>query len=150
MALSLTDLSKKVRGDTAGGRSAFGVLVEMLGSKERRNIAHNTDLARVGDGEIAVILHWTRILVFNINNTVTLRSGGWNSPTTRARINTFAPNGPVTFRVYTKKYELRVVTMRRNSAAVDDIHAPYWLDIEDKPFTEGTVIDLDTGAISYL
>lgn len=146
MALSLGDLGKKIREETSGGGTIFHVLVELLGSKERRTIAHNTDLDRMSDGHIGVILHWTRILEFTPDNTVILRSGGWHSVTTHARINMFAPSGNVTFKVYNKKYAPRVATMRLNPEH-HDYNQPYWLRVDDQPFTEGMVIDLNTGEI---
>lgn len=62
-------------------------------SKDSRKIANNTWLERRGDHEIAVRLHGTDVVTFHDDGSVTFRTGGWNTSTTRARLNAYAPAG---------------------------------------------------------
>lgn len=55
---------------------------------KRRKVANNTWLERHGE-EIGVVFHSTTILVFRPNGTVTMRNGGWDTVTTKYRLNTF-------------------------------------------------------------
>ena len=55
-----------------------------------RKIGNNTYLYPV-DGGIGVRLHGTDVVVIHPDNTYTLNSGGWQTVTTKARINEFSP-----------------------------------------------------------
>lgn len=61
-------------------------------------VARNTVRYTTTDGETRVRLHSTDVVTTHKNGTVTLNNGGWNTVTTRDRINRFSP-----FRVYTSK-----------------------------------------------
>lgn len=60
------------------------------GRNGRRKIANNTYLYPVNDG-IAVRLHATNVVVIHPDNTYTLNSGGWQTVTTKARLNEYSP-----------------------------------------------------------
>lgn len=60
--------------------------------RERRKIANNTWLERDEDGTLAVRLHNTRVLIFHKRGDVTVQSGGWNTVTTKNRINRYLPS----------------------------------------------------------
>jgi hypothetical protein len=60
--------------------------------KDSRKIANNTTLERLGPDAIAVRLHRTDVVVFYADGSVVFRTGGWNTSTTRARLNTYAPS----------------------------------------------------------
>jgi hypothetical protein len=60
--------------------------------KSERTIANNTKLVRRGN-DIAVRLHRTDVVTFHRDGTVTFNTGGWNTVTTRDRLNTYAPAG---------------------------------------------------------
>jgi len=59
--------------------------------KNSRKLANNTYLQRRDNGEIAVLLHNTDIVTFKPNGVTVLNSGGWRTPTTKARINDYSP-----------------------------------------------------------
>lgn len=146
MAMSLRDLSTIIREGTKADKSMFTILRELLGAKERRTIGHNTDLVRQDDGTIAVVLHWTKILTFRADGTVTLVANGWHSTTTHQRMNLFAPlYGAVTYRVYSKRGDIYVDTLRRNPEPEGE---PYWLDVDKASFRDGITVNLETGAIT--
>jgi hypothetical protein len=67
-----------------------------LGPKADRPIANNTRLQRRDGGDIAVRLHETDVVTFHPDNSRTLNSGGWRTPTTKDRINGFGLGGGVT------------------------------------------------------
>lgn len=56
----------------------------------RKKLANNTYLHEVHGG-IAVQLHDTDVVTIWPDNTYTLNSGGWQTVTTKARINDFSP-----------------------------------------------------------
>ena len=54
----------------------------------RRKIANNTYLSRdTGSGEMVLTLHSTDILTVDARGVITLSTGGWDTVTTRARLN---------------------------------------------------------------
>ncbi len=61
-------------------------------NRESRKIGNNTWLERRGKN-IAVRLHHTDVVTWSPNGTVTFRTGGWDSTTTRERLNRYAPGG---------------------------------------------------------
>lgn len=58
-----------------------------------RKLANNTYLKRQVDGSIGVKLHSTYVVMYNQDGTIVLNSGGWRTPTTKDRLNTFSPAG---------------------------------------------------------
>ena len=71
---------------------AHEILVSTRGAGRnlRRKLERNTWLER-HDDHIAVRLHSTEIIKFYPNGNITLHAGGWETPTTKCRINTYAP-----------------------------------------------------------
>jgi len=70
----------------------FQEAIEQLrrGRGGKKKLANNTYLHETQDG-IAVRLHNTDIVTIHPDNTYTLNSGGWQTVTTKARINEFSP-----------------------------------------------------------
>jgi hypothetical protein len=60
-------------------------------SKTDRPLANNTRLVKRGENSIAVILHGTDVVTFHHDGRITLTTGGWNTVTTKDRINTYSP-----------------------------------------------------------
>lgn len=56
-------------------------------NQDDRPIGNNTRLQQRGDGDIAVRLHNTDILLFKPNGDIVLNSGRWKTVTTKARMN---------------------------------------------------------------
>lgn len=69
----------------------FSQAIEQLGNREQKKIANNTYLVRRNDGAVAIRLHATDILTFRPDGTVVLRTNGWRSVTTKARLNDYLP-----------------------------------------------------------
>lgn len=63
-------------------------------------VARNTLLFTRHDGTRVVQFHRTPILTFYPTGMIDLDTGGWNTKTTRERLNTFLPHG---WRVYTER-----------------------------------------------
>ena len=61
----------------------------ILGNRAEKKIAGNTKLIRLGPECIGVTFHNTIIIRYNPEGTVTLDHGGWNSVTTKRRMNQF-------------------------------------------------------------
>lgn len=70
---------------------SFTEAVEKLGTRNSRKLANNTYLEKQPDGTIAVRLHSTNVVIYSPDGTITLNSGGWRTPTTKDRINTYSP-----------------------------------------------------------
>lgn len=58
--------------------------------KNRRKLANNTYLER-RNGNIAVRLHNTDIVIYHQDGIITLNTNGWTTPTTKDRLNRFSP-----------------------------------------------------------
>lgn len=56
-----------------------------------RKVANNTYLVERSEG-VAVRLHRTDILLFGIDGSIILNSGGWRTITTKKRMNTYLPS----------------------------------------------------------
>jgi hypothetical protein len=82
--------------------AAFAAHIAGGRDKTSRKLCNNT-WAEKRDGDIAVRLHRTDVLTFTRRGTVTFNTGGWNTVTTKDRINTYAPND---FRVYSDRGDL--------------------------------------------
>jgi hypothetical protein len=59
--------------------------------KERRKLGNNTYLVRRSETAIAVLLHSTDIVTFHSNGDIDIYTGGWNTVTTKDRINGYSP-----------------------------------------------------------
>jgi hypothetical protein len=69
----------------------FQEAIEKLGSRESRKLENNTYLQRRDENTVAVRLHATDVVTYRKNGAVILSSGGWQTPTTKARINSYSP-----------------------------------------------------------
>jgi hypothetical protein len=63
---------------------------EMLAKRSIRKLARNTYLRQEGDN-VVIKLHNTDVITISPNDIYTLNSGGWRTPTTKERFNTFSP-----------------------------------------------------------
>lgn len=80
-----------VERDLASGWSANGHRIERPG-KTRRKVANNTYLERRSADAIALRLHATDVLTYDAEG-ITYRTGGWQTVTTKERLNRFGPVG---------------------------------------------------------
>jgi len=74
----------------------------VLGKRNRgeRKVGNNTYAYILLDGSVAIELHGTKVVVIHPDDSVTLNSGGWQTSTTKDRINKYSP-----VKVYQKKYQ---------------------------------------------
>src|SRR6266550_4620766 len=71
----------------------FGLDTKLQGRcRESRKLANNT-YARRRSGQIAIELHATDILTFHSDGRIDVNTGGWDTVTTRSRMNDYLP-GP--------------------------------------------------------
>lgn len=80
-------------------------LAALLDGKSSIKIGHNTWAEDPGDGTINIRLHNTVIVVLRRDGSVKFTTGGWNTVTTRERINQFLPGN---HRVHTIKKKLHL------------------------------------------
>jgi hypothetical protein len=69
-------------------------------NKTSRKIGNNTYAEILHDGSVGIMLHSTYVVKIHPDNTYTLNSGGWQTLTTKDRINQYNPR-----RVYQRKFE---------------------------------------------
>lgn len=69
-------------------------------NKTIRRIGNNTKGVIHDNGDVGIILHCTEVVTIHADGTYTLRSGGWQTVTTKDRINNYSP-----YRVYQHKHE---------------------------------------------
>lgn len=62
-----------------------------LGEGKRRKLENNTYLYQLDDDTFGIMLHATYVVKIHRNGTFTLNSGGWQTPTTKDRINNYSP-----------------------------------------------------------
>lgn len=67
----------------------YGSISDLIGDKDSKQIGHNTIVHRLDDNTVAVKYHRTNILKINQDNTVTISTGGWETSTTKDRLNQF-------------------------------------------------------------
>jgi hypothetical protein len=80
-----------------------------------RMIARNTVEYRLTDGALRVRLHSTDILMRDPEGNITLDTGGWNTMTTRGRINDALERHKPGFKVYTSNGRLRLASPSRTT-----------------------------------
>lgn len=64
---------------------------EKLGRREGRKVGNNTYLERLDEHTIGVRLHSTYVVKIADDDTYTLDSGGWQTVTTKDRLNVWSP-----------------------------------------------------------
>ena len=67
---------------------------------KRRKVGNNTYAEILHDNSVGIMLHSTYVVKIHPDNTYTLQTGGWQTLTTKDRINQYSP-----VRVYQRKYE---------------------------------------------
>ena len=102
--------------------------------KDSRKIANNTYLTRLESGGVAIKLHSTNILTIDESDTVTVETGGWQTVTTKARLNEYLPDG---FRIYQERGQWYWETPKEN-------RVPFTKG--DKITAAGKLVSLATGA----
>jgi hypothetical protein len=88
----------------------------------RRKVGNNTYAEILPNGSVGIMLHSTYVVKIHPDNTYTLNSGGWQTLTTKDRINQYSPR-----RVYQRNFE-------------------WFVDINGKehPFIDGMVVGCPT------
>lgn len=66
----------------------------------RRKVGNNTYAEILHDNSVGIMLHSTYVVKIHEDNTYTLQTGGWQTVTTKDRINQYSP-----VRVYQRNYE---------------------------------------------
>lgn len=66
----------------------------------RRKVGNNTYAEILDDGSIGITLHSTIVVKIHTDGTYTLSNGGWQTPTTKDRINQYTP-----FRITQRNFE---------------------------------------------
>jgi len=64
-----------------------------VGFIDHKTVANNTRSFKYPDGTICIVLHQTVIVTQHPDGSATFNTGGYWSPTTRARMNDFCPPG---------------------------------------------------------
>jgi len=74
----------------------------VLGKRNRgqRKVGNNTYAEILNDNTVGIKLHNTYVVKIRNDGTYTLNSGGWQTSTTKDRINQYSP-----VRVYQRKFE---------------------------------------------
>jgi len=67
----------------------YGSLSNIIDGRESKIIGNNTIVHRLDDDTVAIKYHSTNILKINSNNVVTISTGGWETITTKDRLNQF-------------------------------------------------------------
>lgn len=76
------------------------VMVRGKRNANRRKVGNNTYAEILHDNSVGIMLHSTYVVKIHPDDTYTLQTGGWQTVTTKDRINQYSP-----VRVYQRKYE---------------------------------------------
>lgn len=69
----------------------YAGMLEILNGKDYRKVGNNTTLRIETDGSIHIRLHNTDIVTYRADGSIMLDTDGWQTVTTKARINAWAP-----------------------------------------------------------
>jgi hypothetical protein len=72
---------------------SYAAIVARLGSRDSVNVGHNTRAERWDSSAVAVIYHATAIYIARADGWAIPRLGGWDTVTTRSRVNALLPAG---------------------------------------------------------
>jgi hypothetical protein len=67
-------------------------IYRLEGVKESRKVGNNTFRIVYDNGDVAIRLHQTNVVTYHANGTTSISSGGWQTTTTKSRLNTYIPN----------------------------------------------------------
>ena len=72
---------------------SFRQLVQLIKASRdgQKKLANNTISHFVDNDKIGIRLHWTNVIIVNVDDTYELYSGGYTTRTTRDRLNGFSP-----------------------------------------------------------
>jgi hypothetical protein len=70
-----------------GGYLTYDRAICKLSGKQEKKIGHSTWVCRRDKGDVAVKYHYTDIITFHPDYSITVRTGGWDTATTRSRLN---------------------------------------------------------------
>lgn len=85
MAWSCTKSDKNIRSYSDAVR-----FIQAGKNMDRRTVQNNTTLERRGE-DIAVRLHDTDIVIYHLDGTITLNTGGWHTNITKSRMEDYLP-----------------------------------------------------------
>jgi hypothetical protein len=83
--------------------SSYWQASSLLGKRESRTICCNTSLERLNEDTIALRYHSTNVVTFHLDGRIVLRSGGWETVTTKDRMNRCLRNSG--YSVFQKKFQ---------------------------------------------
>ena len=118
-----------------------------LGSRDSRVLCNNTRAVRHDDA-VGVVLHTTEVVTFYADGRTRITLGGWDTVTTRARINACLPRGCVSRNKGTTYYSH--LGNRGNDVVVGSIIVrltPTGLIRVRTPIGNGLTIDTNGGII---
>jgi hypothetical protein len=104
-------------GRKKGERMTYQGLLNMLGKKEARTIDNNTVLKRKESGALAIELHGHEILTFFSGGSVRYDSRGYQTVTTKERMNHYGADG---WTVYQKDYSWYMAYVGNTKGAFKD------------------------------
>jgi hypothetical protein len=115
--------------------TSYSEAAQFLGERNYRKVAHNTAVERKSGDYIAVRLHGTDVVGFHADGRIVLRSGGWETVTTKDRINQCLPRPwGVTQRDFAWTLD------RLTNKGADEYGNTVWDWEPSEPFRDGMVI----------
>jgi hypothetical protein len=81
----------RYRGCSVG---SFTEAAGVLKKRETKKVANNTYVVRTdSEDTLALLYHRTKIIYWNADGSIVLNSGGWQTYSTKERLNSFSPQG---------------------------------------------------------
>jgi hypothetical protein len=91
-------------------------IVRGKSNANRRKVGNNTYAEILNDNTVAIKLHSTYVVKIKDDNTYTLNSGGWQTVTTKDRINQYSP-----VKVYQRQFEWFVTINGKEYPFIDNM-----------------------------
>jgi hypothetical protein len=88
-------------------RLSVADLRSFVGNRWSRKLAHNTFVEQLPHADLAIRFHATRILRFHMDGSFTVNSGGYQTVTTKQRLNALLPAG---YRIFAQRYVWKIDT----------------------------------------
>lgn len=85
----------------------FHQVSDYLRGKSSRKIGYETYIEKLSNFEVGIKYHRTHIVKMDVTDVMTISSGGWDTPTTKDRLNQFLSCRGV--HIYQKKFEWFIV-----------------------------------------
>ena len=115
--LESMEMDEMGRAKLACSYSSYHQVADFLRGKKSRKIGYETYIEQLSPFEVGIKYHNTHIVKMDVTDVMTITSGGWDTPTTKDRLNQFLSCRGV--HIYQKKFQWYIVGTNDTMTYVD-------------------------------